>query len=116
MPDENFGEILRRERTRRKWTLREMAKRVGSNYAYISQLESGLGRPSEDLVNRIASAFALTEEEREIMLFVARDVYMQIREIREKYPHVAPKYFRDAAQADARSEPDVITQYEESTI
>jgi transcriptional regulator with XRE-family HTH domain len=116
MPDENFGEILRRERTRRKWTLREMAKRVGSNYAYISQLESGLGRPSEDLVNRIASAFALTEEEREIMLFVARDVHMQIREIREKYPHVAPKYFREAAQVDARSEPDVITQYEESTI
>jgi transcriptional regulator with XRE-family HTH domain len=102
MPDESFGEILKRERTRRKWTLREVAKRVGSNYAYISQLESGLGRPSEDLVNRIAGAFAMTDEEREKFLFVARDVHIQIREIRDKYPHIAPKYFREAADVDAR--------------
>lgn len=102
MPAENFGEILKCERTRRKWTLRELAKRVGSNYSYISQLESGLGRPSEDLVNRIADAFSLTEEEREILLFVARDVHLQIREIRDKYPHVAPKYFREAARVDAQ--------------
>lgn len=99
--EESFGEILKRERTRRKWTLREMAKRVGSNYAYISQLESGLGRPSEDLVTRIASAFEMNEAELEQFLFIARDVHMQIRGIREKYPHVAPKYFREAAKAEA---------------
>ena len=100
--DESFGEILKRERTRRKWTLRDMAQRVGSNYAYISQLESGLGRPSEDLVTRIAWAFEMGEEELEKFLFIARDVHMQIREIREKYPHIAPRYFREAASSEAR--------------
>jgi hypothetical protein len=42
------------------------------------------------------------EEELEKFLFIARDVHVQIREIKEKYPHIAPQYFREAARNEAR--------------
>jgi transcriptional regulator with XRE-family HTH domain len=76
-------------------TLRQLALAVDSNYAYLSQLEADLAKPGEDLVKRIAKYFG---EDEERMLFLARGIPAQIQEIKEKFPNIAPSYFRKAAK------------------
>ena len=44
----------------------------------------------------LAKLFKVTPEEEEEMLFLAIGVREQIAQIKEKYPHVAPAYFRKA--------------------
>jgi len=100
MDNEQFGKILRDERNKRGWTLRDMAQRVNSNFAYLSQIEAGLAKPSEELVERIAEAFGFQEKEREKFMFVARNISAQIKEIQERYPNVSPDYFRRALKKE----------------
>jgi len=76
-------------------TLRQLAEAVNSNYAYLSQLETDLAKPSEELVKRIAKSF---DEDEEKLIFLARDIPAQIQEIKEKFPNIAPFYFRKAAK------------------
>jgi len=76
-------------------TLRQLATAVDSNYAYLSQLEADLAKPGEELVKRITKYFG---EDEERMLFLARGIPAQIREIKEKFPNIAPSYFRKAAK------------------
>jgi len=94
--DEPFGKVLKRMRTERGWTLREMAEKTEANFAYISQLEAGIARPSEDLVLRIANSFELKKEELEQLLFIARGIPAQIKDIKERFPNVSPQYLRRA--------------------
>jgi len=100
IPDEPLGKIIKRERNNRGWTLRDMAQRVKSNFAYLSQIEAGLAKPSEELVERITDAFDYEGEDRERFMFIARGVSAQIKEIKDKYPTVAPQYFRKAARKE----------------
>ena len=96
---DNFPKILKRLRTDKGLTLRQLADEVDSNFAYLSQLEAGLAKPSEELVRRIAKYFVQDEEK---LVFLARDIPGQIREIKEKFPNVAPNYFRRAARKDKK--------------
>lgn len=94
--DEPFGKVLKRMRTDRGWTLRQMAEKADSNFAYLSQLEAGIAKPSEELVQRMAHAFELSEQEREQLIFIARGIPAQIQDIRAKFPNVSPQYLRRA--------------------
>jgi transcriptional regulator with XRE-family HTH domain len=76
-------------------TLRQLASAVESNYAYLSQLEADLAKPGEDLVKRIAKYFG---EDEERLIFLARGIPAQIQEIKDKFPNIAPSYFRKAAK------------------
>ena len=96
---ETFGQILKRLRTKKSLTLRQLANEVQSNFAYLSQLEAGMAKPSEELVRRIAKYFGENEE---ILVFLARDIPGQIQEIRDKFPNVAPNYFRRAAKKERK--------------
>lgn len=96
---DSFPKILKRLRADKGLTLRQLADEVDSNFAYLSQLEAGLAKPSEDLVRRIAKYFAEDEEK---LVFLARDISGQIREIKEKFPNVAPGYFRKAAKKEKK--------------
>ena len=96
---ETFGQILKRLRTKKSLTLRQLANEVQSNFAYLSQLEAGVAKPSEELVRRIAKYFGENEE---ILVFLARDIPGQIQEIRDKFPNVAPNYFRRAAKKERK--------------
>jgi transcriptional regulator with XRE-family HTH domain len=68
-----------------------LADKLGVKHSYLSQIENRLAIPSEELARKIAQVFGQDEER---VVFLARDVPKQIREIKEKYPHQAPAYFR----------------------
>ena len=87
---ETFAHLLRQLRLERGLTLRELAKALGVSHAYLSQLETHLAKPSEELASRVAQFFETDEEK---LMFFARDIPGQIQEIKQKYPHVAPAYF-----------------------
>ena len=96
---ESFGKILKKLRMEKGLTLRELAAAVDSNYAYLSQLEADVAKPGEDLVKRIAKYFKQDEEK---LIFLARGIPAQIQEIKDKFPNIAPSYFRKAAKKDER--------------
>lgn len=97
-PDQTFGKMLKEHRSKHGYTLRELAEKVGYNFAYLSQLEADVAKPSEELVKELAKLFKVTPQEEEEMLFLARGVPKQIAEIKEKFPNVAPAYFRRASK------------------
>lgn len=88
---ETFGQWLKRIRNQKKLTLRDLEREVGAKYAYLSQIENDMAKPSEMLATNIAQFFNADVEE---ILFMAREVYKQIDEIKVKYPNVSIKYFR----------------------
>lgn len=92
-PKETFGQLLRRLRKEQgDITLRDLAAKLGDvSFPYLSQIEADVATPSEDLVKKIAKFFNQNPEE---LIFLARDVESQIKEIKEKFPNVAPEYFR----------------------
>lgn len=94
---DSFGKILKKLRMGRGLTLRQLAAAVDSNYAYLSQLEADLAKPGEELVKRIATYFGENEER---LMFLARGIPAQIQEIKEKFPNIAPSYFRKAAKKE----------------
>ena len=63
---------------------------------YLSQLEAGIAKPSEELVHRMAKAFCLEGEERERLIFIARGIPTQIKDIKDRFPNVSPQYLRRA--------------------
>jgi len=48
-----FGEILRRERQARGWTIRKLAQRAGLNAQYLGVVEAGLNVPSLSLIMEV---------------------------------------------------------------
>jgi transcriptional regulator with XRE-family HTH domain len=96
---ETFGHLIRELRNQKELTLRELAKELKISHAYLSQVETDLAKPSEELARRLAQFFEADEEE---FLFLARDIPGQIQEIKEKYPRVAPAYFRKASNPEKR--------------
>jgi len=93
--DEPFGKMLRRLRNDRGWTLRDLEKKAGVKYAYLSQVEAGLAKPSEELARKLARIFGEDPEE---FIFRARDIPKVIDELKKKYPKTAPSFFRKAAE------------------
>ena len=91
MGEESFAEWLKEQRRNADLTLRELAEKLNVKHPYLSQLENDLAMPGEDLARRIAQVFHADEEH---VVFLAREVGKQIREINEKFPNQAPTYFR----------------------
>lgn len=54
----SFGSVLRAERIRKKFTLRELAVRCGISYSHLSRLETGAAAriPSRGLLDRLITA------------------------------------------------------------
>jgi transcriptional regulator with XRE-family HTH domain len=95
-PQRTFGKILKAQRNKNGFTLRQLAEKIDYNFAYLSQLEADIAKPSEDLVKALAQVFHLTSEEEEELLFLARGIPQQIADIKQKYPHMSPAFFRKA--------------------
>jgi transcriptional regulator with XRE-family HTH domain len=68
-----FGERMRKLRTERGVTLKEMAGEIGVSSAYLSALEHGKrGRPGWHLLQRIISYFNIIWDEAEDVVRLAR--------------------------------------------
>ena len=93
--EEPFGKMLKRLRNEQNWTLRDLEKKAGVKYAYLSQVEAGLAKPSEELAKKLAGIFGEDEEK---FIFRAREIPRVIEELKKKYPKTAPAFFRKAAE------------------
>lgn len=102
MAAEDFPRMLKRRRNERDWTLREMAGRAGVHFAYLSQIEAGVAKPSPELIEKLADAFGLKGQEREQFVFEGLGVRQQIQQIREKFPNLSAEYFRTAPGSKKR--------------
>ncbi len=68
-----FGDKMRRLRTERNVTLKDMAKAIGVSPAYLSALEHGKrGRPGWHLIQRILSYLNIIWDEAEDVVRLAR--------------------------------------------
>lgn len=68
---ESIGQRIKRERTSRGMTQRELADRVGVGVPHISKVEGDRENPSDELLGRIAELFEIEAGE---LLLVARRV------------------------------------------
>ena len=59
----SFGSYLKKQRESNKWTIKELAERLGFSSSYISQLENGTRIPSQKQLATFAKAYQLPEEE-----------------------------------------------------
>lgn len=57
---EAFRAVMRELRAGRGWTQRELAKRSGIANSHIAHVESGVHRPTVELMLRLANAFDIT--------------------------------------------------------
>ena len=63
MKESKFGSFLKAMRYSKALTMRDFAAILGISATYISDLENGIRKPTLNLLNRISSSLALTEEE-----------------------------------------------------
>jgi transcriptional regulator with XRE-family HTH domain len=59
----SFGSYLKKQRESNKWTIKELAERLGFSSSYVSQLENGARVPSQKQLDVFAKAYQLPEEE-----------------------------------------------------
>ncbi len=57
------GTVLKKARERRELTQAELAKRVGVHQVTIARLETGVRRPSADLLQRLAKVLKVKMED-----------------------------------------------------
>jgi predicted ATPase/transcriptional regulator with XRE-family HTH domain len=69
---ETFGEWLRGQRSERKLTREEFARRVGCSVAMLRKIEDGERRPSAQIDELIANALDIPTAERDTFIRVAR--------------------------------------------
>lgn len=62
--DNALGTLLKEERTKRQWSLREVEEKTGIHNAHLSQIESGaIARPAPNLLFTLAAVYDLRYEE-----------------------------------------------------
>lgn len=104
-----FSESLHSIRVRHGLRQVELAKLVGYEQSYISALEVGLkGPPTDEFVERLATAVSLTEEEQNALRVAAlasqrklviepdapADIYWLLSDLRGEIEHLTPAQVR----------------------
>ena len=69
---ETFGEWLYEQRSHRKLTRAEFAKRIGCSVSALCKIEYGARRPSEQIAELMANCLEIPQEERSTFVRVAR--------------------------------------------
>ncbi|HEX8229033.1 MAG TPA: helix-turn-helix transcriptional regulator [Chloroflexia bacterium] len=60
MQGDTIGARVKRIRTQKRWSMHQLAERIGTTHSYISQLEHDRIRPGIDLVTRLAEVFEVS--------------------------------------------------------
>ncbi|HEX8597659.1 MAG TPA: helix-turn-helix transcriptional regulator [Chloroflexia bacterium] len=60
MQGDTIGTRVHRIRTQKRWSMHQLAERIGTTHSYISQLEHDRIRPGIDLVTRLAEVFEVS--------------------------------------------------------
>lgn len=61
-PPRNLGAFIREQRASAQLSLRRLGERAGVSNVYLSQIETGLKRPSAEILQRIAKALQISAE------------------------------------------------------
>ena len=88
---ESIGELIRRERLERDMTQRDLANRVDVGVPYISKIEAGRERPSDDVLRRVAEVFGQNVDE---FLLAARRLPDDLMDRFASDPKAALEYLR----------------------
>jgi len=86
-----FGETLRRLRTKAGVGIKRLAPEIGVSYSYVSKLENNEVNPSEELIGRIAAYF---HYDRDRLLLSAGKVPPEILRILQDNPEDAVDFLR----------------------
>ncbi|MDP9368951.1 MAG: helix-turn-helix domain-containing protein [Chloroflexota bacterium] len=89
---EEFGDILRELRAKEGIGIKRLAPELGVSYTYLSKLENNQIRPSEGLVQRVASYFGCDEDR---LLLAAEKVPADILRILREHPDDAIDFLRE---------------------
>ncbi|MGK7872967.1 MAG: helix-turn-helix domain-containing protein [Xenococcaceae cyanobacterium] len=113
--EQNFGKLIRKARKDKGYSQRELSKRLGLDFTYLSKLENDRADypPKEDVIRSLARNLDLDEEE---LIFLAgripqgdedflkehyKNMPTLFRRMREN-PEFAQKVFWEAIQAENR--------------
>ena len=96
-----FGDFVRHTREQRRaddpaFSLRQVAERIGVQPSYLSQLERGNERPSEDTVVRLADELGI---DRDLLLAMAGKVSTELQEVILRRPRLFADLLRELRDA-----------------
>ncbi len=78
-----FGDYIRQKREEHGWTQPEAAARADIEQSYLSKLETGKSYPSEDIFNRLMTAYGIKVEDMCRSVFSAElDKLREIKQVR----------------------------------
>lgn len=86
-----FGEWLKEKRNTNGLSQVKLAKKIGIDKGYLSQVEAGLRPPSEGLLKALAEYFSINEDE---IRYVAGKIPEDIAKILRDNPIKAPELLR----------------------
>ena len=90
-----FGKLLRRLRREQDVGIKKVGPDLGVSYTYLSKLENDKARPSDELIERIASYFGCDKD----MLYIAADkVPLDAMEALRRHPKESLEYLRSLAK------------------
>lgn len=93
-----IGEFIRHHRQERALSLRDLARRIGIDVAYLSRVEASKAPPSDQLLQHVAEALDMNADE---FLLVAGRLPEKIRAMVEKRPYRVSTALRSLAEMSA---------------
>ncbi len=91
-----FGKMVRYMRKAKGWGLREFAKLCGVSEAYLSLIERGLREPPvDDKVRQMADLLGIHRDD---LMYLAKRLPEDVREIAESEPEMVTKLVRKAVE------------------
>jgi len=79
----SFGDEVKRLREEKGYSIKKLANTLDVNYTYLSKIENAKSTPSEDFIDKLASALNCNAEELKIM---AGKLPLDIKEIIKNHP------------------------------
>lgn len=91
--NQSFGQLLRQARKGKGYSQRELAKRLGLDFTYLSKLENNRADypPKEDIIRALARHLNLDEEE---LIFLAGRIPQGEEDLLKQHYKTMPALFR----------------------
>ncbi|MDJ0716083.1 MAG: helix-turn-helix transcriptional regulator [Prochloraceae cyanobacterium] len=91
--EQNFGKVIRQARKEKAYSQRELAKRIGLDFTYLSKLENSRADypPKEDVIRSLARNLDLDEEE---LVFLAGRIPQKEEDLLKQHYKTMPALFR----------------------
>ncbi|HEX9758550.1 MAG TPA: DNA methyltransferase [Nitrospiria bacterium] len=98
----NFGGKLKSLRKTKGFSILQLAKKLGVDKSYISQLEHSKGKPSEKFIKKISKIFSINQTELSIL---AGKIPKEIQNMLHENPAIAPFVLKEEVEIYKRKPP-----------